>query len=141
MTVQPPAGHGRHRGEPKRPHPCPWPVCRKRTRSGYLMCREHWFRLPAEIRSRILATYRPGQTIETASPEYLQALRDALAFAFVADATDRGETAPVPLSTRPIVCPVRCGHLLTVHSADFGCWMCECTYGRPGASGGSVRAQ
>ena len=96
------------------------------------MCRGHWFRLPAGIRSRILATYRPGQTIATASPEYLEALRDALAYAYATGAADRGEPAPVPLATHPIVCPVRCGHLLTVHSAELGCWACDCTYGRGG---------
>ena len=29
---------GRHRGEPKRPNPCPWPGCRKNVRAAYLMC-------------------------------------------------------------------------------------------------------
>jgi len=72
---------GRHRGEPKRPDPCAWPGCGKRTRPAYLMCRAHWFRLPAGLRARIWDTYRPGQTALTASPEYLEALREALAYA------------------------------------------------------------
>ena len=45
------------------------------------MCREHWYALPPEIHTRILATYRPGQTAFTASAEYLEALRDALHYA------------------------------------------------------------
>ena len=45
------------------------------------MCRAHWYALPFEIRERILATFRPGQTALTASPEYLEALRDALHYA------------------------------------------------------------
>jgi hypothetical protein len=45
------------------------------------MCRSHWYLLPAELRSRIWDTYRPGQTAATASPEYLAALRDVLDYA------------------------------------------------------------
>ncbi len=80
---------GRHRGEPRRPNPCPWPACRKHTRPAYLMCREHWYRLPARIRSRIWDTYQPGQTALTASPEYRDALREALEFARQAAQADR----------------------------------------------------
>jgi hypothetical protein len=79
---------GRHRGEPKRPGQCRWPGCGKRARG--LMCRPHWFLLPARIRSRILDTYRPGQTLATASPEYLEAVSAALSFARQADTADRG---------------------------------------------------
>ena len=82
---------GRHRGGPSRPTPCPWPACQKRKRPEYLMCRGHWFRLPAALRSRILGTYRPGQTALTASPEYLDALREALEFARQAAETDRAD--------------------------------------------------
>ncbi|MGH3222569.1 MAG: hypothetical protein ACRDPY_28385 [Streptosporangiaceae bacterium] len=60
---------------------CPWPTCHKPIRPAYLMCRTHWYLLPAELRARITATYRRGQTILTASPEYLDALRDALDYA------------------------------------------------------------
>jgi hypothetical protein len=45
------------------------------------MCRVHWYALPFDIRERILAAYRPGQTALTASPEYLDALRAALHYA------------------------------------------------------------
>jgi hypothetical protein len=72
---------GLHRGEPKRPNPCAWPGCGKHTRPAYLMCRAHWYRLPADLRARIWDTYRPGQTAATASPEYLAALRDVLDYA------------------------------------------------------------
>ena len=72
---------GRHRGAPKRAHRCIWPGCSKPTRAAYLMCRAHWYRLPADLRARIWDTYRPGQTALTASPEYLAALRDVLDYA------------------------------------------------------------
>ena len=72
---------GRHRGAPKRAHRCIWPGCGKPTRAAYLMCRAHWYRLPADLRARIWDTYRPGQTALTASPEYLAALRDVLDYA------------------------------------------------------------
>jgi hypothetical protein len=60
---------------------CPWPGCRRSVRAGRLMCPPHWYRLPAGIRARIWATYRRGQTALTCSPEYRDALREALAFA------------------------------------------------------------
>jgi hypothetical protein len=37
--------------------------------------------VPADLRSRIWDTYRPGQTALTASPEYRAALRDVLDYA------------------------------------------------------------
>jgi hypothetical protein len=61
--------------------PCAWPRCPRRVRAGYLMCAPHWYRLPAGLRARIWATYRPGQTAATASPEYLDALSEALGYA------------------------------------------------------------
>ena len=60
---------------------CPWPLCGKPFRPAYVMCRTHWYRLPAGLRTRITATYRRGQTILTASPEYLDALQEALSYA------------------------------------------------------------
>jgi len=79
---------------PGRSHSCPWPGCPQLTRASYLMCRAHWYALPFAIRERILATYRPGQTVLTASPEYLEALHDALAYARRAALKDRGEGQP-----------------------------------------------
>jgi hypothetical protein len=36
-----------------------------------------------------------------------------------------------PLSADiPLPCPRGCPHPLTVHSADLGCWCCDCTHGR-----------
>jgi len=61
-----------NRGGMRPAHRCPWPSCRTPTRA--LMCRPHWYMVPITLRDRILATFRPGQTALTASPEYRQAL-------------------------------------------------------------------
>lgn len=61
-------------------HRCAAPACKLQVPQAKLMCKSHWFALPKEIRDRIWAHYKPGQTLMTASPEYLQALRDALAY-------------------------------------------------------------
>jgi hypothetical protein len=76
------------RPSPGTPRPCPWPRCRKPIRPAYLLCRTHWYLLPAELRARITATYRRGQTVLSASPEYLDALRGALGYARRAAAED-----------------------------------------------------
>jgi hypothetical protein len=40
--------------------------------------------------------------------------------------------SPTPLSpTVSLPCPHGCDHPLTVHSVPLGCWLCDCTYGRP----------
>lgn len=48
---------------------CAWPDCRVTVRPGRLMCPPDWYRLPADIRARIWAAYRPGQNALTCSPE------------------------------------------------------------------------
>jgi hypothetical protein len=40
-------------------------------------CKAHWFRLPATLRSRIWATYRPGQEVsKTPSAAYIEAAKE-----------------------------------------------------------------
>ncbi len=79
-----------NRPSPSTLRPCPWPRCRKPIRPAYLMCRTHWYLVPADLRARITATYRRGQTALTASPEYLAALRDVLDYAQRAGAAGEG---------------------------------------------------
>jgi hypothetical protein len=43
---------------------------------------------------------------------------------------DGASSGPISLSDVPAPCPRGCEHPLTVHSADLGCWLCDCTHGR-----------
>lgn len=50
-----------------RAHHCHWPGCTKQVPPAMWGCRPHWFALPATLRARIWANYRPGQE-ETMTP-------------------------------------------------------------------------
>jgi hypothetical protein len=50
-------------------------------------------------------------------------------FLVAAGAREVGD-GPRPLADEPLPCPDGCEHPLTVHSADLGCWLCDCTHGR-----------
>lgn len=39
-------------------HECPAPRCREQVTRSRLMCREHWYALPAPLRSAINETWR-----------------------------------------------------------------------------------
>lgn len=55
-------------------HFCYWPGCQTPTSPKMWGCKVHWFTLPHHLRSRIWATYRPGQEItKTPSKEYIEA--------------------------------------------------------------------
>lgn len=59
-------------------HTCRWPTYRKPVPPAMWGCKEHWFKLPARLRKRILATYRPGQEIsKDPSGAYREAAMDA----------------------------------------------------------------
>ena len=47
-----------------------------------LGCRPHWFALPKALRDAIWAHYRPGQDAASCTPEYRDALRAVLAYAY-----------------------------------------------------------
>lgn len=63
------------RAQPQtRDHHCHWPGCDKQVPPAMWGCSRHWFTLPPALRSRIWATYHPGQEIAgTPSPAYLAA--------------------------------------------------------------------
>lgn len=57
-------------------HHCHWPDCDRKVPPAMWGCKTHWFKLPAHLRARIWATYRPGQEVsKTPSAEYLSVAR------------------------------------------------------------------
>ena len=65
------------RAQPQtRNHHCHWPGCQRQVPPAKWGCTPHWFALPAALRSRIWATFRPGQEVNgTPSAAYVQAAR------------------------------------------------------------------
>jgi hypothetical protein len=93
------------RSEARKPagkHHCHWPDCDKPVPPAMWGCKAHWFKLPMRLRSRIWATYRPGQEIsKTPSAEYLTVaheVQDWIASAMSAGtaATAKQEDAHTP---------------------------------------------
>jgi hypothetical protein len=66
------------RSQPQtRKHHCHWPGCGNQVPPAMWGCKAHWFTLPAALRSRIWATYRPGQEVNgTPSAAYIAAAKD-----------------------------------------------------------------
>lgn len=59
-------------------HHCHWPNCPRAVSPAMWGCKTHWFKLPADIRSAIWASYRPGQEqSKTPSTVYIGAARRA----------------------------------------------------------------
>jgi hypothetical protein len=55
-------------------HTCHWPGCGKEVPPKMWGCKTHWFRLPANLRGLIWATYRSGQEVtKTPSLAYINA--------------------------------------------------------------------
>ncbi len=80
-------------------HSCMWPRCNEQVSAALWGCRRHWFALPKEIRDRIYAAYRVGQTHLTMSEEYRDALVVAERWAL---AYERGRGADRPHDPRGI---------------------------------------
>jgi hypothetical protein len=62
------AAHVRSAGQ-TRAHTCHWPGCDRQCPPAMWGCRQHWFTLPAEIRSRIWRAYQIGQE-QTGRPSH-----------------------------------------------------------------------
>jgi hypothetical protein len=61
-----------------RKHACHWPNCNEQVPPAMWGCKRHWFALPATLRAKIWAAYRPGQEIDNnPSPAYLEVAREA----------------------------------------------------------------
>ena len=66
---------------PSHGHHCHWPGCNRKVPPAAWGCKEHWFKLPKELRDRIWKTFRPGQEeSKTPSREYVEAARDVQAW-------------------------------------------------------------
>lgn len=53
-------------------HHCHWPGCTRKVPPAMWGCKSHWFKLPARLRAKVWATYRPGQEVtKTPSREYI----------------------------------------------------------------------
>lgn len=56
-----------------RNHTCHWPGCKAQVPPALWGCKIHWYMLPRDLRSKIWATYQPGQEVtQTPSAEYLR---------------------------------------------------------------------
>lgn len=60
-----------------RKHTCHWPGCDRQVPPAMWGCKLHWFKLPRRLRSKIWATYQPGQEVSmTPSTEYLTVAKE-----------------------------------------------------------------
>lgn len=58
-------------------HTCHWPGCEVSVKPAMWGCAKHWFKLPADLRSKIWRTYQPGQEIsKDPSREYVAVARE-----------------------------------------------------------------
>ena len=61
-----------------RRHECHWPGCQEHIPPAMWGCRQHWFKLPRQIRNKIWAAYVPGQEKNMRpSQAYIKAAREA----------------------------------------------------------------
>ena len=61
------------------PHLCHAEKCTVPVPPKMLMCRPHWYRVPAHLRRAVWAEYRPGQEIDKRpTAEYLAVMRAAI---------------------------------------------------------------
>jgi hypothetical protein len=66
---------------------CRIPRCRLPIDASRLMCRDHWYLVPKEVRDQVWATWRSGQG--AFSKEHEEAVRAAIAAAVDASAGSR----------------------------------------------------
>jgi len=75
-----------------RKHHCHWPGCDKQVPPAMWGCSTHWFILPAALRSKVWATYRPGQEVTmTPSAAYIEVAKQVQAWIAARPSTAPGE--------------------------------------------------
>lgn len=58
-------------------HECHWPGCNKQVPPAVWGCREHWYKLPRNLRNKIWNAYQPGQEQKlNPSQEYISVARE-----------------------------------------------------------------
>ena len=78
MTTK--ADYVRSQGQ-TRNHHCHWPGCTAQVPPAMWGCKGHWFKLPASLRARVWATYKPGQEVNcTPSAAYIEVARQVQAW-------------------------------------------------------------
>lgn len=66
---------------PARGHHCHWTGCERKVPPALWGCRQHWYMLPLDLRTRIWRAYRPGQEqTKTPSDEYVAVAREVQAW-------------------------------------------------------------
>jgi len=80
MNRQEKADYVRGEGQ-DRVHYCHWPGCGKQVPPAMWGCKEHWFKIPRELRDEIWNTFRPGQEKNgTPSTAYVEAAKKVQAW-------------------------------------------------------------
>lgn len=75
MTAK--ARHVRQRSGGEPTHQCSWPGCTTMVPVKMWGCRPHWYKLPAVLRNKIWAAYRPGQETDgRIGREYAEVYRE-----------------------------------------------------------------
>lgn len=98
------ADYVRSQGQ-ERDHHCHWPGCPIQVPPARWGCQPHWYRLPANLRTRIWRAYRPGQEKDLKpSPEYRIVATEVMAWIFKNDPEVAKQAAldfaPLPPSRR-----------------------------------------
>jgi hypothetical protein len=67
-----------------RRHHCHWPGCETQCPPAMWGCRDHWYRLPQDLRDKVWATYRPGQELNQGdlrpSAKYIEVAKEVQAW-------------------------------------------------------------
>lgn len=75
------------------PHLCHAENCQAPVPPKMLMCRKHWWMVPAPLRREVWRCYRPGQEIDKRpSAEYLDVMRAAIEAVAVREANQPAPT-------------------------------------------------
>ncbi len=96
-------------------HRCPWPGCTVKVAPDLWGCKSHWFQIPRDKRIRLWKAYRAGQTMQTASAEYVEAAQDIHRWMLLQVSGEREPMAAAPRKGHGHVIPnadgsrTRCG--------------------------------